>query len=189
MAGPPPPRAPVRSPSGARTLPPAGRTPRARPPPGGGERGARGPTSHLWYAVGSCLPRSTRGQKGGFLLSPVDFGPTELPLRATTVPQPARPTGQEDQGGDGPFEGVSVEENRATYSAPEITVITAAATMTHWSRSSGPSWCWYRRRASRIARNWTAAFSLPQIDGSKTGPVAAAAPRRPRITSSRPVMM
>ena len=43
--------------------------------------------------------------------------------------------------------------------------------------------------ASRIAKNCTFVLILPQIEGAMTRPSAATTPRRPMITSSRPMMI
>ena len=43
--------------------------------------------------------------------------------------------------------------------------------------------------ARKIATNWAFVLSFPQIEGGKTVPSAATTPRRPRISSSRPMMM
>ena len=52
-----------------------------------------------------------------------------------------------------------------------MTVIAAAISIAHSSSRSGPISTSKRTIASRMATNWTFAFSLPQIEGAKHGPV------------------
>src|SRR6185312_3047628 len=97
--------------------------------------------------------------------------------------------GDEDAAHGSDAAPVNEPEKRTRYSTAEATVISAAISIATSSRRHEPMSTAGWTIASRMATNWVFVFSFPQMDGFITMPSAATRPRRPMITSSRPMMI